>query len=167
MISINLNLVWTIINLIILYLLLRQFLMEPVMNIMEKRKQLIEDGFKNAQEMQDNALQMKQEYEAALDGAKQESIQIVENARKNAKAEYDRIVAEADDQAGNIIESAKETVRVEREKTMKELQSEIAGLAVASARKLVGQSATGQEPYDQFFEEMTDKAEEGDKHEER
>lgn len=167
MISINLNLVWTIINLIVLYLLLKHFLVGPVTDIMEKRKKLIEDGFKNAQEMQDNALSMKREYEEALDGAKQESIQIVENARKNAKAEYDRIIGEADDQAGNIIESAKETVRIEREKTMKELQSEIAGLAMASARKLVGQSAAGQDAYDEFFKEMADKTEEGDDHDEK
>ena len=44
MIEINMNLVYTIINVIILYLLLRHFLIKPVTDIMEKRKQLIADG---------------------------------------------------------------------------------------------------------------------------
>ena len=79
------NLVYTIINVIILYLLLRHFLIKPVTDIMEKRKQLIADGLQSAQDAQDGALKMKQEYEAALNGAKQESVQIVENARKSAK----------------------------------------------------------------------------------
>ena len=87
MIEINMNLVYTIINVIILYLLLRHFLIKPVTDIMEKRKQLIADGLQSAQDAQDGALKMKQEYEAALNGAKQESVQIVENARKSAKAE--------------------------------------------------------------------------------
>ena len=63
------NLVYTIINVIILYLLLRHFLIKPVTDIMEKRKQLIADGLQSAQDAQDGALKMKQEYEAALNGA--------------------------------------------------------------------------------------------------
>ena len=69
MISIDLNLVWTIINLVVLYLLLRHFLIGPVMNIMDQRKQMIEDGFKNAQTAQEDANRLKQEYETALNGA--------------------------------------------------------------------------------------------------
>ena len=122
MISIDLNLVWTIINLVVLYLLLKHFLIGPVMNIMDKRKQMIDDGFKNAEAAQADANRLKQEYEAALSGAKQESVQLIEDARKSAKAEYDRIVNEAGEKADTMIESAKENVRVEREQTMKELK---------------------------------------------
>ena len=153
MLSLDLNLVWNIINLVVLYLLLSHFLFKPVMGIMDKRKKIIEDGLKNAQDAQNDAKKMKQEYEGALKGAKQESAQIIENARSAAKNEYDRIVGEAGDKAGNIIESAKETVRVERERTMKELQGEIAGLAVASAAKIVGKTAD-QDLYDQFLKEV-------------
>ena len=153
MLSLDLNLVWNIINLVVLYLLLSHFLFKPVMGIMDKRKKIIEDGLKNAQDAQNDAKKMKQEYEDALKGAKQESAQIIENARSAAKNEYDRIVGEAGDKAGNIIESAKETVRVEREQTMKELQGEIAGLAVASAAKIVGRTAD-EDLYDQFLKEV-------------
>lgn len=153
MLSLDLNLVWNIINLVVLYLLLRHFLFKPVMGIMDKRKKIIEDGLKNAQDAQSDAKKMKQEYEDALKGAKQESAQIIENARSAAKNEYDRIVGEAGDKAGNIIESAKETVRIEREQTMKELQGEIAGLAVASAAKIVGRTAD-EDLYDQFLKEV-------------
>ena len=84
MIEINMNLVDTIINVIILYLLLRHFLIKPVTDIMEKRKQLIADGLQSAQDAQDGALKMKQEYEAALNGAKQESVQIEEKAQRQS-----------------------------------------------------------------------------------
>ena len=106
---------------------------------------------------------MKQEYEASVKGAKQESVQIVENARKTAKAEYDRIVGEAGDKAGSIIDSAKETVRIEREKAMREMQSEIAGLAVASAEKIVSQAGGNQGIYDQFLKEAGEYHDNADK----
>ena len=156
MISINLNLVWTIINLVVLYLLLRHFLIGPVMNIMEQRKQMIDDGFKNAEAAQADANRLKQEYETALSGAKQESVQLIEGARKSAKAEYDRIVSEAGEKADTMIESAKENVRIEREQTMKELKSQIAGLAAASAAKIISGNADEKESrdlYDQFLKE--------------
>ena len=133
MLSINMGLVWTIINLIVLFLLLRHFLINPVSNIMEQRRKLIADGLQNAQDTQDEANRLKAEYEEALSGAKKESAEIVDKARIDARAEYDRIVGEAGAKAGNIIENAKENVRIEREQTMKELQSQIAGLAIASA----------------------------------
>lgn len=156
MISIDLNLVWTIINIIVLYLLLKHFLIGPVTNIMDRRRQMIEDGFKNAQAAQDDANRLKQEYETALSGAKQESVQLVEDARKSARAEYDRIVNEAGEKAGSMIEAAKESVRTEREQTMKELKSQIAGLAAASAARIIGGHADekgNSALYDQFLKE--------------
>ena len=146
------GLVWTIINLIVLFLLLRHFLINPVSNIMEQRRKLIADGLQNAQDTQDEANRLKADYEEALSGAKKESAEIVDKARIDARAEYDRIVGEAGAKAGNIIENAKENVRIEREQTMKELQSQIAGLAIASAEKIVGDKE--QNIYDQFLGEV-------------
>lgn len=166
MISIDLNLVWNVINLIVLYLLLRHFLFMPVMNIMEKREKMIADGLKSAQDARDEADRMKQEYESALSGAMQESVQIIEDARRSAKAEYDRIVGEAGDRAGNMLESAKETVRIEREQAMKELQTQIAGLAALSAAKIVGGNTGAgddQELYDQFLKETGEDHEDADR----
>ena len=155
------GLVWTIIKLIVLFLLLRHFLINPVSNIMEQRRKLIADGLQNAQDTQDEANRLKAEYEEALSGAKKESAEIVDKARIDARAEYDRIVGEAGAKAGNIIENAKENVRIEREQTMKELQSQIAGLAIASAEKIVGDKE--QNIYDQFLGEVGGTDEDTDK----
>ena len=155
------GLVWTIINLIVLFLLLRHFLINPVSNIMEQRRKLIADGLQNAQDTQDEANRLKAEYEEALSGAKKESAEIVDKARIDARAEYDRIVGEAGAKAGNILENAKENVRIEREQTMKELQSQIAGLAIASAEKIVGDKE--QNIYDQFLGEVGGTDEDTDK----
>ena len=155
------GLVWTIINLIVLFLLLRHFLINPVSNIMEQRRKLIADDLQNAQDTQDEANRLKAEYEEALSGAKKESAEIVDKARIDARAEYDRIVGEAGAKAGNIIENAKENVRIEREQTMKELQSQIAGLAIASAEKIVGDKE--QNIYDQFLGEVGGTDEDTDK----
>ena len=91
----DMNLVYEMINLVVLYLLLRHFLIRPVTQIMEKRRKVIEEGLKNARTAQDDAMKMKQEYQDALKGAREESAALIERARKDAKVEYERIVGEA------------------------------------------------------------------------
>ena len=61
MLQLNMNLVYTIINLIVLFLLLRHFLIKPVSDIMEKRRQMIADGLQGAQDAQSDAQKMNQQ----------------------------------------------------------------------------------------------------------
>lgn len=165
MLQLNVNLLFTIINLVVLYLLLKKFLIKPITDVMEKREKLIADGLNHANEAQEEALKMKQEYKDALSGAREESAEIVEKAQVRAKAEYDRIVTEAGEKAGNIMNSAKINIQSEREQTIKALQSEIAGLAMAAAEKIVSEKTENQgnqEIYNQFLEEVGDAHEDSD-----
>ena len=133
MLEFNSTLVWTLINFLVLFLLLRHFLIKPVMNIMEQREKMIADGLQNARDTQEEALKMKQEYADALSGAQEESEKIVK--------------------AGAMVESAKDDIRREREQTMSALQTEIAGLAMTAAQKIMQENTDGQELYDRFLEE--------------
>ena len=78
MLRIDFNLVLTMINLVILFLILRKFLFRPIMNIMEKREAMISDGLKNAEDSQNQALELKSQYEEKLKGAGEESSQMID-----------------------------------------------------------------------------------------
>ena len=94
MIKIDINLVFTIINLLVLYLLMKKFLFGPIINVMDQRKAMIDQQFADAKERQDNARALQEQYEGALRSAKEESYQIMEQARKEAKAQADHTVEE-------------------------------------------------------------------------
>ena len=63
MLRIDLNLVWTIINVIILYLLLKKFLIKPVTAIMDKREQMVKQGLEGARAQESQAKELKVKYE--------------------------------------------------------------------------------------------------------
>ena len=150
MLRIDLNLVWTIINVIILYLLLKKFLIKPVTAIMDKREQMVKQGLEGARAQESQAKELKVKYEEALASAKEESLQLVEKARGNAQVEYDRILGEADEQAKKI----KEAARKDREKAMKEMQSEVAGLALTAVSRILQEGTDPQSDgalYEQFL----------------
>ena len=142
MLKLDMSIVWTIINLVVLYLLLRHFLFKPVMGIMEKRKNLIDQELENAKTAQAKAEELKGHYEGALAGAKEESAQIIEAAKADAINECVRMVKEANAEAAKIIETAKATAEQERKNALLGAKSEIAGLAVEAARKLLSQGST-------------------------
>ena len=159
MLRLDFNLVLEMINLVVLFLILRKFLFRPVMNIMEKRKAMIAEGLKNADEQQEAARELKKQYEDALSGAKDESLRMIEQAKLDARTEYDRILKEADAQAGKLLVTARETIDLEREQTLRDMKSQVAGLAMEAAKKLVTkqcQADDGRAIYDQFLKEAGD-----------
>ena len=167
MLQLNVNLFFTIINLVVLYLLLKKFLIKPVTNIMEERERQIADGLNQASNAREEAEVLKNEYEAALTGAREESMKIVEKAQVQAKADYERIVKDAGEKADDMLDSAKANIEMEREQTMKELQSEIAGLAITAAAKIVSNKAENQgnqDIYNQFLGEVGDAHDDTDNH---
>lgn len=154
LLRIDWNVVFTIINLIVLCLALRKFLIKPVTNIMEQRKQMIEGDIADARKEKDKAYDLKAQYEDKLTQAHKESSEIIEKARKSAQTEYNNKVSVASAEADRIIKDAHKAVELDREKTVQDLQSEIAGLAVAAAEKVLGESGTkesNQLMYDQFL----------------
>lgn len=159
LLRIDWNVLFTIINLIVLYLLLKKFLFGPVTAIMQKRQDMINGQLADADDKQKQAEDLKKQYEDMLEGAHDESAKIVEEARKNAQKEYDSKIKAADAQADKIIENAQKNIELEREKTMQELQSQIADLALTAAGKVIGENSTkenNQLLYDQFLAKAGD-----------
>ena len=154
LLRIDWNVIFTIVNLIVLYLGLRKFLIGPVTKVMDQRKQLSEGQMADARHVNEQANELKAQYEDALKQAHEESAQIVEKARKSAQAEYESRMDAADAEAQKIIANAHKAIDLEREKTVQELQSQIAGLAMAATAKVLGdtdQAAQNKLMYEQFL----------------
>ncbi|MDR0948956.1 MAG: ATP synthase F0 subunit B, partial [Lachnospiraceae bacterium] len=89
------NVLWTIVNLLILSTLVRLFLFRPIHKVLEARKKEIDDGYAQAREAKDAAEGMKQQYEISMAQIKDEKHKILVEANDRAGKEYDRIVEEA------------------------------------------------------------------------
>lgn len=154
LLRIDWNVVWTIINLLVLFVALRHFLYKPVMKVMDERKKMIDGQIADAENQKKQAGELKAQYAKKLEEAHAESADIMEKARKSAQAEYENRINAADAEAQRIIKDAHKTVELERDKTVADLQSEIAVLAVAAAGKVLGEASTSENNqllYNQFL----------------
>ena len=95
MLRIDSNILWTIINLLILYALMKHFLFQPVHDILEKRKQEIESDFTLANQQKQEALESKNKANQQL-----ENMQANEEKAK-AKSEIADLINKAADKITN------------------------------------------------------------------
>ena len=72
MLRIDINLLFTVINLIIIYVIIRKLLFKPVKKIIAQREAEINKQYEDAKATQDNAAALKVQYEQALSGAQEE-----------------------------------------------------------------------------------------------
>ena len=94
MLRLDINLLFTIINLLIWYLLIKKFLFKPVNNIIAKREEAIEGRYKEAEQEKLEAGQQKEKYEALQSGIQDEKAQVMKKAQEDARAAYQQIVEE-------------------------------------------------------------------------
>ena len=96
MLRLDINLVFTVINLLVLYFFMRKFLFGRVNKILEERKALIEKQFADAKTAQDAADGMKTEYEGKLAAAQGEGEEIIARAKAEAKEQSEKLLAATD-----------------------------------------------------------------------
>ena len=138
MLTLNSDVIYTLINIAILCALLRIFLWKPVLGIIEKRQQVIRDDLDEAARKKQEAEAAKAEYEASLSGARKESAALVEQARAEAGERYDAIIARANAEADAIREKAGVDAAAQKEQMLSEARGELADLAILAAARLMG-----------------------------
>lgn len=137
MLKFDINILWTLINLIIFFVLMKLFLFKPIKKTLDKRKELIEGQFKAAEDKEKKANELQAEYQSQLSGVEDEKKQILAEARNNAKAEYDKIVARANTDATKIKTDAKKASNLKAKRHALQLSSKSQSLQCKQLQKLL------------------------------
>lgn len=138
MLNINIwDIVWTIVNLLLFFVLLRIFLFKPVLKVMNEREKKINDDLENAQANREESEELKAQYEAQLAGIHEETDKIRKAAKKSADKEKADIIAGAHAEANRLIADAQKTIERDKQEAIESAHNEIAGLAVLTAARIV------------------------------
>ena len=136
-----------LINVAILYFILKHFFWEKVRTFMLDRQAAVQDAFDSAEAINRRADEKMQNYSRRIANVEEESREIIRNAKARAEAQAKDIVENAHKEASDIIAKAERTIEIEREKATAEMRQEIAALAIMAAEQIVEKeiSSTGQE----------------------
>ena len=90
-----------------------------------------------------------------MEGAKEESAQMIKAASKKAQLRSDEIISEAKNEASAILARADEDVEREKKRAQNELRGEVSELAVLVAQKVVEKEIT-EADHERFINEFID-----------
>ena len=156
-VSINLwQIVVTICNTLITFLIIKKFLYKPVRKMLAARADEVQSMYSNAEEAQTEAEHLRSEYNERLSKAKEEAAEIVGAATRRAAERSDEILRESSQQASAMVKKAERVIEQERIKAQKELKDEVADLSVMIASKIVERDVKP-EDHERFIEEFIDK----------
>ena len=136
MLNLNWDILWTFVNILVLFVLLKLFLFKPVNAMIEKRRKLIDGQLSDAAQKQKEAEAEKQAYADRLKEAHAEAAEILKKAKAEAEAQYCMILERAERDAQKKTAEAEKKIALEHEQMLKNAKSEIAAVAVMAAQKL-------------------------------
>lgn len=151
------SMILTLLAFLVLLFGLGKLLYEPVSKALNERQENIQRNIDEAKTSKEEALALKQQYEAKIQGAKKESQDIVEQGRKRGEEIREDIILEAKEEANNILEKARREIQIEKEKAMLDVQMQAGEMAVLIASKIVEENidmAKQQDLIDKFVDEV-------------
>lgn len=131
------ELIFTWVNLLILFLLMKKFLFKPVRAILDKREEEVRKMYDDAEAAKTDAAALEAQYSEKLAGAQQEAREIVETARRRASEQSGEIVSEARNKAADLLQKANVQIESERKDAVNEIKSELSSIAVDIAGKVI------------------------------
>jgi F-type H+-transporting ATPase subunit b len=123
------------INFFIFYFILKKFVFNKTLVIINKRKTEVEEAFKKARDEEERAEQIKKEHEVNIKRYKEEGLRLVESFKDKADKVYLETVEEATKEASLVRERAIVDAEREKQKAEKEIRSEIVNLSLKFAEK--------------------------------
>ena len=134
---------FTLVNTVVLFLVLKKFLFKPVMQMITDRQKEIDDMYDAADSAKSEAQALEAEYKEKLSQAAITGERMVKEAVARGQSREEEIIRQANAEASAIIAKASADIALEKKKALNDAKDEISSIAMAIAEKVVGRELTG------------------------
>ena len=159
LLTINWNLLFTAVTIIVLFIILKVFFFEKVHKFMMDRENEIRSSIENADNVNKLADEKLQNYEAKIANVEMESRQMLKAARDEAKVQAKEIVDSANEKARNLIDHSQNEIRREQYNARKELKEEVGNLAMMAAEQIL-EKELSPETHEEIINKIIEEADE-------
>jgi len=126
-----------ILNILILFLVLRFLLYKPIKKFIENRANSYTQREEDVTNAEKKALELKAKYETQLKKAGNEAENLVLDSRRDANRRADEIIRQAREQADEMLELARKEIKEERANAQIAMREEVADLAIGIAGRVL------------------------------
>ncbi|CAH8282789.1 F-type H+-transporting ATPase subunit b [Mariniflexile fucanivorans] len=149
---------WQLLLFVGLVLLLKKFAWKPILDAVEKREEGIKDALDSAEKAKLEMQNLQADNQKLLKEARAEREEMLKEARDIKNKMIDDAKGEAQAQANKMIEQATAAIESEKKAAMAELKSQVAGLSIEIAEKVVRGELSNKDKQEQLVESMLSEA---------
>lgn len=126
-----------LINFGILLFLLWKFAYRPVLDMLQKRSNLVEKSVEDAKKIGEEMEKIKKLREETMLQAEKEATEILERARKDAEGRRREILGYAEKEIETLMQRTRQTIEEEKQQSLREIRAEAAHLIVVGTERLL------------------------------
>lgn len=152
------TLVVQVANFLILLVVLKMVLYEPMVAAITEREARIKRALDDAESINAEALSLKSQYESRLKEAQSEAGRIVQTATQEGERLKSELVTEGHSEKQRIIDKGHQEVAYERQQAMSEIRGRVVNLSVDMASQLL-KDTLGPSEHRAIVEQFVKKAE--------
>lgn len=159
LLNINANVIWTVVDLLILFLLMKKFLFGPVTAMLDQRAAAINADLDDAKAQKQAADVLLADHERQIGEARAEAGRIVADAKRRAEAAYEQKLAQVQEEIQRMQQQAARQIEADRRAMLAQTRREIARLSLLAASKVAQQRMDADNEFalvDDFLSEMED-----------
>jgi F-type H+-transporting ATPase subunit b len=135
----------TIINIFILFFILRKILFKPVTKFMDARTNSVKSNIEQAEKDRTQAKLALEQYENRLKNAGAEGDALIKEALETGQREAERIIAEGKAEAETLVNNARKQIEAEQSAAMALFKAEAAALVISASGRLLRRELGGAE----------------------
>jgi F-type H+-transporting ATPase subunit b len=155
--QLGLNLGYLIVQIVcffIIFVVVRAWIVKPLLGMLEKRRAKLEQGLEDARIAAEARANAEQDASQIITEAQTKAARIVNEATERADSAMEDVKASAEKEIAKEREAVMVEVEQERNRILADLRGQVAALSIAAAQRLIGETMDAKRQHallDEFF----------------
>lgn len=128
---------WMLLAFVVVFFFLAKFGFPAIVNMVEERKNFIDESLKAARAANERLTGIEAESERLLQNAREKQAAILKEATATRDAIVEEAKSKAEAEGARILKEAKTQIQVEKDNALRDIRRQVAELSVEIAEKLV------------------------------
>ena len=147
---------WMFVAFLVVFLLLAKFGFPVITNMVEERKNFIDESLRKAHEAQERLANIEKEGESILQEAREKQAQILKEAAETRDAIVEKAQDKARQESARLLDDAKAAIEQEKKAAIADIRRQVATLSVEIAEKVLRKNLKDDQSQMDLIDRMLD-----------
>ena len=147
---------WMLVAFLVVFFLLAKFGFPVITNMVEERKNFIDESLRKAHEAQERLANIEKEGESILQEAREKQAQILKEAAETRDAIVEQAQEKARSEGSRLLDEAKVAIEQEKKAAIADIRRQVATLSVEIAEKVLRQNLKDDKTQMDLIDRMLD-----------